>query len=213
MSPEPNKETLEHVNLEKLEGSFFWERYKLWIIAVIFAGLVAAIFYTYIRVTKASLNTKAQAFFDAQQTTEDLQKVVDQYPGTPASAQALIFIGGKHYFDQEWDKAINAYNKFLQSFPKHDFASNALMGLGAVYEAKGELDMALAQYKKVYEQYPQSYRAAEARLAVGQVYERKGMKAQAKQAYESVPAAHPQSVWRNFAVEQAKRLEIEKKSG
>ncbi|MEZ5405647.1 MAG: hypothetical protein R3F23_05550 [Verrucomicrobiia bacterium] len=69
MSSTPKKEAAVH--LEDLEGSFFWEKYKLWIIALIFVGLAAAIFYTYARVTKASLNTKAQQFFDTQETTED----------------------------------------------------------------------------------------------------------------------------------------------
>ena len=210
MSEKTEKESLSNMDVAKLEGTFFWERYKFVLIALIFAGVGVALFYTYLRVTKASMNAKAQEFFDEQKRVEDLQQVVDKYPDSPAAAQALLFIGGKFSQDKQWDKAINAYTKFLQSFPKHEFAPNALMGLGIVYESKGELDFAAAQYKKVYEEFPQSYRAAEARLALGQVYERKGMKAQAKQIYDSIPAAHPQSVWRNFATEQAKRLEAEK---
>ena len=212
MNEESEKESLSHVDIAKLEGSFFWERYKFVIVALMFAGIGADLFYTYLRVTKESLNIKAQEFLDAQKNTGDLQQVVDKYPGTSAAAQALLIQGGRFYSDKQWDKSIKAYSNFLQMFPKHDFAANALMGLGSIYEERNELDLAAAQYRKVYENYPQSYRAAEARLALGQVYERQGQKAKAKQVYESIPAAHPQSVWRNFATEQAKRLEAEKSS-
>ena len=210
MSEELEKESLASVDIAKLEGSFFWERYKLVIVALIFAGIGVALFYTYLRVTKAAFNARAQEFFDAQNRTEDLQKVVDKYPGTPAAAQALLIIGEKFYSDKEWDKASQIYSKFLQSFPNHEFSPNALMGIGAVYEAKGDFEKAVDTYRKVYENFPGSYRAAEARLALGQIYERQGQKAKARQIYESIPAAHPQSVWRNFATEQAKRLASEK---
>lgn len=210
MSEKLETESLAQMDVAKLEGSFFWERYKLAIIALIFLGIGSALFYTYLRVTKAVLNTKAQEFFDAQNRTEDLQQVVDKYPGTPAAAQALLVMGETFYSNKEWDETLKVYSSFLESFPKHEFSPNALMGVGGAYEAKGDLEKAADQYRKVYENFPESYRAAEAKLALAQVYERQGQKAKAKQIYESIPAAYPQSVWRNFATEQAKRLEAEK---
>ncbi len=76
------------------------------------------------------------------------REVVEKYPGSKAAANALFSMGNLHYRLQDTDRAIRAYEDFLNaSGQKDDLRSLAYNGLAYSYEAKGEPQKALEAYQ------------------------------------------------------------------
>ena len=73
-------------------------------------------------------NTAAQTFLSAQEAT-DYQKIIDQYPRTPAAGSSLILLAQLKAKDNNLSTAIQLSEQFLQKFPKHPARGNAQIGL------------------------------------------------------------------------------------
>lgn len=189
------------------EAETFWERHKrrilggIGIVLVVVAG-VGIYFWT-----KQNEAISAQRMLAEAKETDDLAKVADEYPGTPAAAEALLRQGELAAQAGQWEASANAFRRFLELYPKHLLAANALMGLGAAQEALGRLPEAEDSYKRVFEQHRQSHRAPEARLALGELLAAQGRQREAREVLEELMSVYPQSVWVQLARREVQALE------
>ncbi|MDR2387293.1 MAG: tol-pal system protein YbgF [Deltaproteobacteria bacterium] len=76
---------------------------------------------------------------------------------------AQFYIGESHYFQNQFDEAILAYQDLISGYPKNNFVSTALLKQGLSFQAIGDKSSARLIYQKVVREYPKSYAAGIAR--------------------------------------------------
>ncbi|MDR2302763.1 MAG: tol-pal system protein YbgF [Deltaproteobacteria bacterium] len=76
---------------------------------------------------------------------------------------AQFYIGESHYFQNQFDEAILAYQELISGYPKNNFVSTALLKQGLSFQAIGDKSSARLIYQKVVREYPKSYAAGIAR--------------------------------------------------
>ncbi len=189
------------------EAETFWERHKRRILGGIAIVLVVAAGVGMYFWNQHNEAISAQRMLAEAKETDDLTKVADEYPGTPAAAEALLRQGELAAQAGQWEASANAFRRLLDLNPKHLLAANALMGLGAAQEALGRLPEAEDSYKRVFEQHRQSHRAAEARLALGELLAAQGRQREAREVLEELMSVYPQSVWVQLARREVQALE------
>ncbi|MCC6355752.1 MAG: tetratricopeptide repeat protein [Verrucomicrobiae bacterium] len=213
MNPEPDKAASGIGVAENIvfEAETFWERHKQRLLGgaaiVLVAGVGVGLWFW----GQRQESIQAQKVMAEAKATEDLAKVAEQYPGTPAAAEALLRQGDIAAQAGQWDASVGAYRKFLDLFQKHPLAANALMGLGGAHEAMGRYPEAEDAYRRVFEEHRESHRAAEARLALGELLKAQGRDREAREAFDTLMSVYPQSVWVQLARREIESLD--RKSG
>lgn len=189
------------------EAETFWARHRRRILggAVVAVGLAIGVGLWFWGQRQEAIG--AQKTLAEVKETVDLGRVAEQYPGTPAAAEALLRQGDMASQDGRWEEAIGAFRKFIEMFPDHPLAGNALMGLGAAQEAMGRIPDAEDAYRRVFEGHRKSHRAAEARLALGELLLAQGRDREARQAFDELMSAYPQSVWVQLARREIEALD------
>ncbi len=125
------------------------------------------------------------AIYSAKEA-KDYEAVIQQWPGSNAAAQALIFLADEHYQRGEYVKAGEVYKRFLAEFPMHLLAGGAQLGLAQTLEAQGNFPAAINAYKDLQGRYPDSHHVTEAQMGLGRCYEFQSEWDKAKLTYESV---------------------------
>lgn len=92
--------------------------------------------------------------------------------------------------DQQFDKAIPAFQRFLKDYPIGQYAPNAHYWLGELYlvQSPPQLEPARQQFTQLLEQYPGHSKQPDAMYKLGRVYFLTGDKPRAKQLLEQVVA-------------------------
>lgn len=94
---------------------------------------------------------------------------------------------------REYDKAIPAFETFLQAYPQSDFADNAHYWLGQLLFNKQQWNGARESFSTVVERFNESTKRADAMLKLGVIAERTGDDATASQWFERVISEYPDS--------------------
>lgn len=94
---------------------------------------------------------------------------------------------------KDYDGAISAFQRFIQSYPKSGYLPNANYWLGQMNYNKGKKDDAAAYFASVVKNWPKSQKAGESFYKVGLIMQEKGDKAKAKAIYQQVVAKYPGS--------------------
>lgn len=119
-------------------------------------------------------------------------KVRERHGGSRAAATAALLEGDAHLGLGEWDKAIAAYQGFLDKAPSDDsLRFGALDGLARAQEGKGDLAAAAATYERAAQIDFYKDRAA---LERARVLAKAGKKDEAQKALEGVSKDSPLSV-------------------
>jgi len=119
----------------------------------------------------------------------EAQRVRERHPGSRAAATAALLEGDAQLALKDWDKAIAAYQRFLDEAPADDalrFA--ALDGTARAQEGKGDLDAAAKTYDKAA---GIAFYKDRATLERARVLARAGKQDEAKKALEAVPKDSP----------------------
>lgn len=193
------------------EAETFWARHKSRILGGVAIAVAIGIGVGLWLWGQRQEGIEAQRALAEAKATEDLGKVVEQFPSTAAAAEALLRQGDIAAQAEQWDASASAYRKFLNLFPKHALVANALMGLGGAQEAMGRYPDAEDAYRRVFEEHRQSHRAAEARLALGELLAAQGRDREAREAFDTLMSVYPQSVWVQLARREIEALD--RKSG
>ncbi len=114
----------------------------------------------------------------------------------PASAQdeTAVFRAANDLISaREWDKAIVAYQGYLNDFPGGRYESNAHYWLGELYFLKNDFTNARQSFEQVINQFPGSNKVDTSKLKLGRTYFELGDKAKAKTLLEEVASSNNDS--------------------
>ncbi|MCW8091493.1 tol-pal system protein YbgF [Alteromonas sp. ASW11-130] len=100
---------------------------------------------------------------------------------------------------REYDKAIPAFQAFIQRFPNSQYAPNAHYWLGQLLFNKQEWAQAQEQFEIVSNRFANSSKRADALLKLGVIAERQDNPGQARQFYQQVIEMYPNSSARKLA--------------
>ncbi|MDR9437267.1 MAG: tol-pal system protein YbgF [Thiohalophilus sp.] len=91
----------------------------------------------------------------------------------------------------EYDKAIDAFDQFLQNYPDGRYAHIARYWLGEANYARRNYKQAIVHYQNLIERYPDSPKVAEAMLKIGYSHNQLEAYKAARDVLEKLIASHP----------------------
>ncbi len=100
---------------------------------------------------------------------------------------------------REYDKAIPAFQSFIQRFPNSEFAPNAHYWLGQLLFNKQSWGEAEEQFQIVSNRFTDSTKRPDALLKLGVIAERQGNAASARNFFQQVISQYPDSSARKLA--------------
>lgn len=107
--------------------------------------------------TAEELTTRKIGFRNEEErfrfSLKQFQKLEDKYGWTKSGQRALLYIGDCYYGLREFDKAEQAYEKYLTKYPGDKLIGCLVRwNLGYVSEAQGKLDEAISYYQQALKQ-------------------------------------------------------------
>lgn len=109
---------------------------------------------------------EAQKANKFDESLQDYQQLLDDYPKSPKAPDALYAIGSICQ-DQKRDiyRAIRSYRRVVDEYPSHPTASGALFLIGFLYNNElKNVDSARATYEEFLKRYPDNPMAPSARF-------------------------------------------------
>jgi tetratricopeptide (TPR) repeat protein len=123
----------------------------------------------------------------------ELQKVVDNYGGTDAAAEARLSLNETRLTAGQSQLAVDDLSKMIASSPGARFASQANMLLGAAYENLGKGAEAAVAYQAAAEAAEMDYQKAEALVAAARAFRTAGQNDKAAEVLRTVLAKYPET--------------------
>ncbi|MFL6520303.1 MAG: YfgM family protein [Chthoniobacterales bacterium] len=137
----------------------FWDRYKKEVMAVLILALVGVAAYGGYRLySDRQANAAAETLAGAK-SASDFQKVIADYPRTPAGASAYLLLADAQHKDKKFAEANTTLQTFLDKFPKNELADTARLAIAGNLEALGKNDEALEAYKRLVIASPNGFAA------------------------------------------------------
>ncbi len=126
-------------------GIFYWQYTLLNAEKDSFSGFSRAL-----TTMSTEVKTEAEREVVSQQALELFKSVVENYPKTKTGAASLYYSGNCSLTLNNYDEAIDYYNKFLGKSDKSFVYMRALAfeGMGYAYEGKGEFAKAIEWFEK-----------------------------------------------------------------
>lgn len=114
------------------------------------------------------LAAKARRLQDLKEAVAEFNRVVDLYPGHPATVGAQFHLGQAARRQGRWGSALQAYAEVLRLDPQHALAPAALLQMAELRDIQGDLNGCLRLLQSLKVNHPKSPEAAEAawRIAV-----------------------------------------------
>lgn len=165
------------------------------------AAVAAALFlgWSLYRNHQAQQRTAAATMLFSAQNAEQIQQVINRYPGTPAAPLALLIMAGEAFDQGQYDYAQSLFNRFLQEHPTHELRDQAAFGVIQCIEAAGRTQEALAAYEAFAAAHPGHYLEPAARFARARCIEQMGRLEEARAAYEAFLESQQDERWRGRA--------------
>ncbi|MBU2489110.1 MAG: tetratricopeptide repeat protein [Proteobacteria bacterium] len=155
----------------------------------------------------ANVESAGQASPEALATVEqDLQKVLDQYGGTPAGNLARMTMGDVAYKKGDFAGAVKWYGNAVEKFAEDPMSlALARSGLAYALEAQGEPDQALEAHRAVIEG-PDAGLAQDSAFRSAMVLRAQGKDQEAAQALAAFVTQYPDSPYTRVAQEELNAL-------
>jgi tol-pal system protein YbgF len=96
-------------------------------------------------------------------------------------------------YAHQYDRALDAFAKFLVTWPDHPYADNAMYWRGECYFAQGQYLRASEQFEGVLARSPMGNKAPDAMLKLGMSHQKLGSPEKAKEVFDRLAAQYPQS--------------------
>ena len=139
-------------------------------------------------------------------TAAEFQKVVAQYPGTPAGASASLFLAEEQRKEKKFTEANATLQSFVEKYPNHGLKGTARMAMAANLESLGKRDEALAAYQRLAADDPQGFSAPVAMISQVHIFKEKNQLAEARQVCETILTKYRDSLVANEATRQLRLL-------
>ena len=188
-----------------LEGEVFWDRYKTKVMAILVIALIGvAGFGGYRFYSERRANAAANMLASAK-TTAEYQKVISEYPSTPAGASAYLLVADAQKGEKKFSEAISTLQSFLNKHPKHELAGTARLAMAGNLEALGKLDEALTSYQRLAASEPRAYTAPVALYSQIRLLKEKNQIEEARRVCETIMTQYRES---RFAAEAGYLLRV-----
>lgn len=92
-----------------------------------------------------------------------LEKAAEDFPNASQMAEIKYRIAETWYLEKQWGKAIQAFDKVVQTYPKSDWAAWSLLYQGDAFVAKGQREDAKLFFEECVTRFPKSDAAKEAK--------------------------------------------------
>ena len=177
-----------------LAAPVFWERYKLLILGaliLVVLGLAGSAVYGSVQARRLAAASTA---LGTAKTPEEFQKVIADYPGTPAGADAWLLLARAQREKGDDQAAEATLRTFADKFPTNPLAGGALLALANELQARGDRDGALGLFQQTADRYPKSYSAPLALFGKAELLRITGKTDDAKRTYENLIATFPNGI-------------------
>jgi tol-pal system protein YbgF len=112
-----------------------------------------------------------------------------------------------HFIFGEYDKAVSAFQVFLDKHPKHELADNSQYWIGERYYVKKDYNTAILELRKVADKYPRGNKTPDALLKIGYAYHELGDKKSALKELNNLIKKFPKIAVAKLAKEKIKSIE------
>lgn len=191
-----------------LERDIFWERYKTAVMATIIVALLALAGYGGYRFYTERQANAAASLLAGAKTPAEFQKVINEYPGTPAGASAYLLLADAQKAEKKFEEANATLQAFVDKNPKHEMAGTARLAMAGNLEALGKKDEALATYQRLATSDPKAFTAPVALFSQIHLLKEKNQIAEARQVCETIMTQYRESRFAQEATFQLRQLKI-----
>jgi predicted negative regulator of RcsB-dependent stress response len=189
-----------------LETQVFWDRHRKKVLAVFVLALLAVAAWGGYRVYSDRRATAAANLLTSAKTAAEFQKVIAQYPGTPASASASLFLAEEQGKEKKFTEANATLQSFIDKYPTHELKGAARLAMAGNLEALGKRDEALAAYQRLANDDPQGFSAPVAMISQVHILKEKNQLDEARRVCETILTKYRESLVANEATRQLRLL-------
>lgn len=181
-----------------LETQVFWGRHK----RSILIGLVVAIFALAVFGGYRWYTVRRNAAAAALLASANFQKVIADYPSSPAAPSATLLLADQQRREQKFAEANATLQGFIKQNPKHELITTAKLAMAANLESLGKPDEALEMFRRIAAEHPRDFNAPTALLSQVHLLKQKGQIDEARRVCETVMTQYRE----NYAAQEAPRL-------
>ena len=184
----------------------FWYLHKTKLLALAAIFVVGLLGYAIQQWMESNARATSQAAFAKATSEDDFKKVIADYGGSVAAANAQLRLAELQRKGGKLEESTATLKAFVEQHPQHPLISGAWLGIATNQETAGKTDEALASYQKVATTYPTSYAAALALMAQARLQKDKGQIDLAKRTFEQVVTQFHGSDFEHQALQQSTTL-------
>jgi TolA-binding protein len=188
-----------------LERDILWERYKTAVMATLIVALLAVAGYGGYRFYSERQATAAANLISKAKTSAEFQKIISEYPSTPAGASAYVLLADAQKTEKKFNEANATLQTFLNKHPKHELAGTARLAMAGNLEALGKKDEALTTYQRLAASEPQAFTAPVALFSQIHLLKEKNQIEEARKVCETILTQYRES---RFAAEATYQLRL-----
>jgi len=189
-----------------LETQVFWDRHSKKVLAVLVLALLTAAVWGGYRIYSDRRDTTAANLLTTAKTAPEFQKIVAQYPGTPAAGSAYLFLAEEQRKEKKFSEANTTLQSFVEKYPAHELKGSARMAMGANLESLGKPDEALAAYQRLATDDPEGFSAPLAMISQIPILKEKKQTEEARRVCETILTKYRDSMVANEATRQLRLL-------
>ncbi len=130
-----------------------------------------------------------------------LLQIRKEYPSSKAAEQALLQLGNIFYQRAEQEKALQAYQEYLEQYPAGSWVILAGVGKGYTLEAQGRYEDAAAIFRTLGERYKGSSLSIEALLGLARSLSHLDRRPEAVEVYRRIADEYGGTSWGRRAEE------------
>lgn len=165
--------------------------------------------YMIYRTIEADHRSDAGAALSAAKDIADLEKIKNDFSGTPSAASAALAIAEKQWSNTQQDEAIATLNEIIQKNPNHPARLLARSALAYRLLAQGKTGDAEAAFQAVIDNPDSHFLAPAALIALGDIAKKSGNKEKAEMSYNKVGKEYSDSKFAQIATERLKFINFQ----
>ncbi|CAN5895620.1 hypothetical protein BH11VER1_BH11VER1_02100 [soil metagenome] len=188
----------------KVEQFFEQNFKKIVIVFVLIAVLLGVLGIA--RHFQAQTELEAAEKFTSATTVEECEVVIQKYPGSVASGNALLLKADLQWQADNKQDSISELNRFLKEMPDNALRPQVMLALASKYAALGDATNANKTLDELLSAFPKSEIAAGAQALKGDLLWADGKVEEARKIFEGLPRNYPGSPFLGETEERLKMM-------
>jgi predicted negative regulator of RcsB-dependent stress response len=189
-----------------LETQVFWDRHRKKVFSLLVLALLGVAAWGASRFYTERRDTTAANQLTAAKTTAEYQKVIAEYPRTPAAGSAYLLLAEEQRKEKKFDGANVTLQSFVEKYPAHELKGTARLAMAANLESLGKRDEALAAYQRLATDDPQGFSAPFAMISQLHIFKEKNQLEEARRLCETILTKYRDSLVASEATRQLRLL-------